>query len=274
MNNVSKYITLAHSRGFSGRTGKGAIRFLKENKPKPNATPLYERGVVCARKKDDRARDPSRFLNGLNPYPYRVAESRWAGGDHSTFWSIADAPKCWAKSERVWSGNGKWSGNDSMAFFYVTARAVAITKGSLTIGGLVTLDLERVAPREYRAVWAEQSRGVSLKAVQGWIIRGHHITGGTLEAARKKAAKARAAQLESAKAQRDQRRSHRDYKRVWVGVNDSLSAGNCPQGTAQMQRLICRALGGDIGAVRADVLLKHRDDHFTRRAVAYAASHH
>jgi len=274
MNNVSKYLIMAHSRGFSGCTVKGAIKFLREHKPAPNTTPIYARGVVCARKKIIKESNPSYFLSQLNPYPYRVSESNWAGGDHRTRWVLSTTPNAYGGSDRVWSANGKWSGTDSYAVLSVTARAIAFLKGNMIIGGLVTLDLERVAPRQYRAVWAEQSRGVSLKTVHGWIIRGHHVTGGTLEVARKKAAKARKLQLESAIAQRDQRRSHRDYKRVWIGVEDSLAAGNCPQGTAQMQRLICRALGGDIGAVRADVLLKHRDDHFTRRAVAYAASHH
>lgn len=59
---------------------------------------------------------------------------------------------------------------------------------------------------------------------------------------------------------------------VWVGIDHSISAGNCRAGTEYMAAVMRRKLRavGDIGAVRADVLLLARDDRFTRRAIAAA----
>jgi hypothetical protein len=59
----------------------------------------------------------------------------------------------------------------------------------------------------------------------------------------------------------------------WVTRNDSLLAGNCPQGTDLFIRVLRHDLdaAGDIGAVRASYILARRDDAFTRRAVNHAA---
>lgn len=61
-------------------------------------------------------------------------------------------------------------------------------------------------------------------------------------------------------------------QRVWVGVEDSLRAGNCEPITAQ----VARKVWGEIGAVgpcavRADVLLGVRDNGYVRRAVVAAS---
>jgi hypothetical protein len=60
----------------------------------------------------------------------------------------------------------------------------------------------------------------------------------------------------------------------FVGVDDSVSAGNCRQGTSVFRERIERQLqtSGCIGAVRASVILSLRDDAYTRRACRQAAS--
>jgi hypothetical protein len=60
----------------------------------------------------------------------------------------------------------------------------------------------------------------------------------------------------------------------FVGVDDSVAAGNCRQGTSVFRERIERHLhlqSGCIGAVRASVILSLRDDAYTRRACRQAA---
>jgi hypothetical protein len=61
--------------------------------------------------------------------------------------------------------------------------------------------------------------------------------------------------------------------RIWVSVEDSLAAGNCKAGTQNFVSTVLEKLqpAGEIGAVRADVLLSIRNDDFTRRAARVAA---
>lgn len=61
---------------------------------------------------------------------------------------------------------------------------------------------------------------------------------------------------------------------VWVSAADSIRAGNCAPGTDHMAAVLARSLRaqGELGAVRADVLLMARDDVFTRRAISAAAA--
>lgn len=60
---------------------------------------------------------------------------------------------------------------------------------------------------------------------------------------------------------------------VWVSADDSVGAGNCPLGTTEFRRRVELELGaqGEIGAVRADMILALRDDNYTRRACRAAA---
>ena len=205
-------------------------------------------------------------------WPYRRAESGWAGGRHTTRVVFSDTPQAKGESTRVWSANGKWSGNDSSACLSVTPRCYELLGTNLTMGGLVTLDCIQVAPREYQAWWAEQSRGFSLKVVAGWIIRGYHVTGGTLEQARKKAAFTRAqAALNAAF-------KHASIDRtllagVMVQESDSWRAGNCKSGTSSFISTFTEKIGTR-REIQAIELLALRDDLYTRRAVIAALARH
>lgn len=61
---------------------------------------------------------------------------------------------------------------------------------------------------------------------------------------------------------------------VWVSAPDSIRAGNCVPGMEHMAAILARSLRaqGELGAIRADVLLLARDDVFTRRAITAAAA--
>jgi Tfp pilus assembly major pilin PilA len=206
---------------------------------------------------EDQAKELKSILTST--WPYRRAESRWAGGKHTVNADIGFLPSARCDNSLVWSSNGKWSGNNSCGHITVTYRAVNLLGvEGLIIGGLLTLDAELVAPRAVRAVWVEQGRGVALKLVEGWIVRGYHVAGGTLEAANKKAAGARKRAVHAALATRADRRNtiKENFKSVWVTIEDSLAAGNCGPASEQVQTVVRRFVGGNISAVRADVLLR------------------
>ncbi len=202
-------------------------------------------------------------------WPYRCSNSRWAGGEHEVTVKIEQAPAATCESKRVWSSNGKWSGTNSEATLHITPRCYDTFGSNLIIGGLITLDAEAVGIREYRATWAEQGKGFALKVVEGWIIRGYHVAGGTLEAARRKAERARRERLATLQVKR-MGMAGVDLTKVMVTRADSVRAGNCPAGTDSFINSHIDVLGGR-SSVPADELLKVADDTYTRAAVLRAA---
>lgn len=168
----------------------------------------------------------------------------------------------------------------------VSRRAIAVLGGvdRLTVGGLLMIDADQVGIREYRASWLEQGKGYDLRRVYGHIIRGYHVerkpllddNDAQLARARKLAAQARRKSLSSVLATRQERRRQRaelaSYANIWVGAQDSIEAGNCPQGTAQAEKKFRSAIhaDGELGGIRADALLSLRDDTYVRRTIAVA----
>lgn len=205
-------------------------------------------------------------------WPYRRARSTWAGGEHFIYISVSDEACAGGHTERVWSANGKWSGNDSYCTLHFTRRCINELGDCVVVGTLVTLDCERVNHRTYRATWAEQSRGVDLKMVDGWLVRGYHSTARTLQGALKKAQKARS-QVASALAMRRATANGPGLNSLDVTSKDSINAGNCAAGTRNfIERHGLGALTRQ--AIRADALLALEDNSFTRAAIAFAARRH
>lgn len=248
-------------------------RMLRRAEAACESSGCWPYDVACA----VAAQTDANILSGIKylikeGHTYRVANSRWAGGKHSIEVEFAGSPQdisARGDSVREWSSNGKWSGNNSVHRYKITRR---VPTELLVVGGLVTLDAEPVGPREYRAAWAEQGRGFDLNIIRGFIIRGFHVRGNNLARARKVAGTARAKTLTTRLAQRAQRNADRKLNTVWVSVDDSLRAGNCNSATQQFAAKVKAELGsvGELGAVRADVLLGLRSDHYARRAVAAA----
>lgn len=202
-------------------------------------------------------------------WPYRRSTSGWAGGEHAVAVKIGPAPSANGCSDKVWSNNGKWSGTNSYAGLTVTTSCLDALRGDTVIGGLVTLDCEQVGPREFRAAWAEQSRGFDLKVVHGWLIRGYHVAGGTLNRARKIAAEARRSAAERLLAARARGGLPPDLRGIAVRREDSLAAGNCAAGTDSFIRSVDGLLAGR-KEVPATELLALRNDVHTQRAVMQA----
>lgn len=203
-----------------------------------------------------------------NAWPYRYSESRWAGGEHNVNVQIGTGPRASCSTYRVWSRNGKWSGTNSDANLTISARCYEALGTNLTIGGLITLDCEEVDAREYRATWAEQSKGLALKVVDGWIVRGYHVGGGTLEAARRKAENARRDRLATLQVAK-LKLTDVDLSQVLVTRTDSIRAGNCTAGTTSFINRHGNVLDGRKD-IPADELLKIANDNYTRAAVLRA----
>ncbi len=205
-------------------------------------------------------------------WQYRASQSCWAGGEHNIQVIIADVPMARGGSSRAWSRNGKWSGTNSYASLTITERCVGALGYELFVGGLLTVDAEPVGPREYRVVWVEQSRGFELKLVDGWLIRGHHVRGGSLRTARDKARKAR---LETTLKQRAHRLEHTltsgtyDLAAIMVCRDDSIGAGNCAPGTDAFIQRFEAILNNRPEISVADLLRLERSPH-TLAASRYA----
>lgn len=207
-------------------------------------------------------------------WPFRRSHGRWAGGEHNVTVKLGE-PGCIGYTQKVWSGNGKWSGTDSYAELTVTPGALVHFPDLKTADGSVILDAELIAPREYRATWVVQSAGVNIRPQSGWIIRGYHSTVSTLEGARKAAAAARRKQyavaIKARYAARDKRHQLAPLAGVYIDLADSLRAGNCRPVTMQFADEVWRKIGASGPcAVRADVVLSIRDDMYTRRALSAA----
>ncbi len=201
-----------------------------------------------------------------NNWPLRQSESHWAGGDHRVTLSKGKKPNCEGWSERVWSKNGKWSGNNSHVSLTAT-RAAFLSFPTLTASdGAIILDCEDMGNREMRIVYAKQSRGFDIVPAGGWLIRGYLSTKKTITAARIEAYEARKKAVALAMKRRQE---NVDFRRVWVSVHDSIAAGNCKSMTEQVEAQVKR-IYGNVGGVRADILLNIRDDIYSRRAITAA----
>lgn len=309
---TSKLIALANARGSNASTTAGAWRYLLHHMPFLPCAPipdvpgdrahwhkcqgsklrqgyagLTDRQSWIQKRRDriatERATDAGlasveatcarMVLQLARAWPYRFSSSSWAGGELLVGVAVGRTGGSSVQPRKVWSSNGKWSGNNLEGVITVSLGVLATyaAKGleAVMVGGLLTLELEPVGPRAYRAAWLEQGRGLSLTVVRGWIVRGHHQEGGTLEQATKAAARAR---KKAAKAEILARLEKRDLKSVWLQVGDALAGGACAPGTEAARRRIVTELGGEVGAVRADVALSILADQaaWVRRAVSAA----
>jgi len=209
--------------------------------------------------------------NLIENFPFRQAESRWAGGENfiTAKWANSKKANATGWSEQAWSRNGIWSGNNGRFKFRFSRRAIKYFPTGFAPGGEVVLDAKKIAPREYRVKIAKQGRGLEINTVSGFLIRGYFIQIKNIEKARKMVARHRAL------AAKDLIKARKTRKpiphRLFVGIEDSLKSGNCPHGTEQFAARLRREFG-DIGGIRADVLINFQDDMFTRRAVMAASN--
>ena len=271
-----KAISWTHDERADFRAGQIVERMMK----KRPARPFSKVRTFCRKMTADVAQRVTKRLELrlagslakvlANAWPYRRSTSGWAGGEHFVEVKIGQLPDAKCSSDRAWSRNGKWSGTNSSARIYITPACYDAFGSSLVIGGLITLDCESVGIREYRAIWAAQSKGFELKVAEGWIIRGYHVEGGTLEEARRKAEKARRERLATLQVAK-LGMAGVDLRQVLVTRADSVRAGNCSAGTTSFINSHADVLEGK-SSIPADELLKLADDQYTRAAVLRAVT--
>lgn len=154
------------------------------------------------------------------------------------------------------------------------------------IGGLLTVFPGRKIDRNVvtPVIWFEQSRGMELKKVEGYIYKGFHTKASSKKVAKKKITKQRNemiafklrqrtnANVRRNKAAVEQIKIEIQNSQVWVSYDDSRSAGNCPAG---MKNYISRnGLNAQHG-YRADYLMEIATDSeafAVRRAINHAKS--
>lgn len=181
---------------------------------------------------------------------YRQAQSSWAGGE--TFATIAygNTPAASGESRRVWSKNGKWSGNNAHLSLIIQPswdKIVEPVFGLATAGGMLTTHAQQIAQDCWVASWVVQGRGFDLKVESGFIVRavdGSWVHAKTEKAARSLAARRTPTFVERVAEKNRERESRAAYFRslsaaelvalypeVEVRVADSRAAGNCASGT-------------------------------------------
>lgn len=204
--------------------------------------------VAKLRREKADAKLAAQYAAAVGPL-YRKSRSGWVGGEDSVVVK-AGTPNCSGETTKVWHAKHSWSGTNSVRRFSVAPYVLRGDKAHWVIGGLATLDYRKVRPGVIKATWAEQSRGVDIKAVSGWIIRGYHIEAGTLEQAERTIRRRRLAALavRAAEHLKGQRLSH-----GWIVWNDSIAVGNCPAGTEAAARRVAEYLGITVAELRAGV---------------------
>ena len=259
-----------HLNRLQKRCKKEFSRLLKADRPHHLAWEISVKWTLDAKKALHKEADRavSEIIRSVLDWPYRRSESSWAGGEHGIQVTLGDTPDAECSGYRVWSSNGKWSGQNSIAKLAITRRCFDLLGKNLTIGGLVTLDADEIEPRVFRAVWAEQGRGFSLKLVEGWIVRGFHSTADTLEKAKRAANNARKKIAEIELAKRITLDGV-DLKTLFVRRSDSIKAGNCSAGTDSFIRTM-KNLIGVAKEISAYTLLRMRDDYHVRLAIHMA----
>ena len=200
---------------------------------------------------------------------FRTASGRWAGGENIYSVVFGKQNKFYGESNRVWSSNGKWSGNDAEFKCILRNSNFIFTQ----IAGVPTItkknrDISKIEP----CVWAEQGRGFTLKTIIGYIQYNTHAK--TPELVVKK----RATALKIILAARVlKNRNDEKLHSTMVTINDSVKAGNCEIGTTNfINEKILPVLAKKgffvkkLKALRADFLLSICDDNFTNRAISKA----
>lgn len=126
---------------------------------------------------------------------------------------------------------------------------VRLVAGVPTVGKRAAFR-DRATPQ--RVAWFERSRGLNVKTIHGWLVRGYHVQAATAEKAAAKVEKIRCAAAADLAAKRHDAAG---LAETWISAERLRAAGACPAGIDAARRAAERALeaDGEIGAVRGDV---------------------
>lgn len=302
-----KIFALAVERGSTAKTLAGAVRFLRSHQQLDvfSLSSLHQiardANAVRQYRNEQFQRRAARIARALGLWDLDEAEQLAHSMTLYPIFNKNDFPYRHSLSPGTWSislevGDGTFSHNIAREWgcYSRSCRYPALSEEiilrptrrafyyfpKLVVENLVILDAQPLTPREFKMRWLEQGRGLSERAVDGYYIRGRHVTAPDLAAARKKAAKMRkqaarvaiVARIEARAKRLDAAAYRAAVQRIWVTREDSLAAGNCQSATEQFIRTTAEqySFASCDYALRADFLLSLRDDSFVRRAIEHA----
>ena len=175
---------------------------------------------------------------------YRQPQSSWAGGKTTVDFVLSKEPDQSVGSYKVWSDNGKWSGSNLGGQIALAPDwwEEVYEAGIANCEGLLTTHATKIKRCLWSATWLEQSRGMNVKLVSGFIYKskGFYFHGESEEKckaiakrmmANREALKAR---VEAEKANKDklfEQTSFAKYGNLRVDRRISKLVGNCDSGT-------------------------------------------
>jgi hypothetical protein len=206
---------------------------------------------------------PEQEIRQLFRNHYRLAESRWVGGNNTIEIQFDNTPTAHSTTTKVWHKKHAWSGTDLDVWITVAPnwRRSIRDRGLAVLDGLLTTHVGRLRRDDrlevYPASWIRQSKGLTIRQESGWIAyhresgTAYHLSGGSATeavAGLRRKLRNQAIPQEEKNARRQQRARERterferllqrlarhDFQAVGdviVTREDSLRAGNCVPGT-------------------------------------------
>lgn len=147
------------------------------------------------------------------------------------------------------------------------------------IGGLYTIIKgDRIKRDGMKATWCIQARSFNVTCmVDGYLVRGEHITAKSLAEAKRISKANRAKALVSL--MRERRRNalrNLELSKIDVTISDSINGGNCQYGTDVFRQKVEDLLGHEVTHMSADKVMdyarKFGVEHYALRAVNQARS--
>jgi hypothetical protein len=185
---------VAYKTGYQGQIGKEFLtryhlpttvtalkRLRAERKEAKRVTdPLATRApgwvlVEAANRK--RARVAEYLCHAFEECGYRLPhENRWVDGSGMVkiHVELGDWPSIRTETEKVWHRKHAWSGNNLRVKVQIkkTYLQDVVAKGLQVVDGKLVLSATEIEPDVYALTLVEQSRGLSLRQTDAYLVRG------------------------------------------------------------------------------------------------------
>jgi len=124
-----------------------------------------------------RARVAECLCHAFEECGYRMpAENRWIedSGKVKIHVELGDWPSIRTEVAKVWHRKHAWSGNNLLVKVQLkrTYLQDVVAKGLQVVDGKMVLSATEIEPDVYGLTWVEQSRGLSLRQADGYLVHG------------------------------------------------------------------------------------------------------
>lgn len=186
------------------------------------------------------------IIESIFPSLYRCTNTKWAGGNNT--FNISDKVYTSSKVKKVWSKNGKWSGTDVDFSINIskTWYSSVYLKGIHELEGMLTTHAQEIPGNDnirlFKAKWIEQQKGYSIRQSSGYIAFNEEF-GAYHSPSAKSAINGLRRRMNTNTRPEIPLMSYirKKYGKLLVSLKDSLSVGNCENGT----RNWCEVVGID-----------------------------